>query len=263
MNTLQWIVLATVLSGVASAMLASGFLLAGARVRNYLLPHMVSFATGTLLGAAFIGLLPRAIETAGAGNAGRIGLAVLGGLLAFFVLEKLVLWRHCHHDTCEVHAHDDKAAHDASGTLILVGDGFHNLLDGVLIAAAFLTDFHLGVVTTLAVFAHELPQELGDIAILLHSGMSRGRALVLNLLVSLTSVVGAVLAYFWLAGAEAILPYVLSVAAASFVYVAVADLIPGLHRRLEPGAAVSQFTLIVLGVLVVVGATRIAHGLTH
>ena len=263
MTTLQWILLVTVIGGVASALLASTFLLAGAQVRNRLLPHLVSFATGALLGAAFIGLLPRAIETAGAGNAGKIGLAVLGGLLAFFILEKLVLWRHCHHDSCEVHTHDEAAGHDASGTLILIGDGFHNLLDGVLIAAAFLTDFHLGIVTALAVFAHELPQELGDIAILLNSGMSRGRALTLNLLVSLTSVIGAVLAYYWLAGAEALLPYVLSVAAASFVYVAVADLIPGLHRRLEPGAALSQLTLIVLGVVIVAGATRLAHGLAH
>lgn len=258
MNTLTWIILATFAGGILSALVASLFAI---KAKAAQVPMLVSYAVGALLGAAFIEVLPHAFRESASVEA--TAMTVLFGILGFFILEKLVLWRHCHHDSCEVHTHDEAAGHDASGTLILIGDGFHNLLDGVLIAAAFLTDFHLGIVTALAVFAHELPQELGDIAILLNSGMSRGRALTLNLLVSLTSVIGAVLAYNWLAGAEALLPYVLSVAAASFVYVAVADLIPGLHRRLEPGAALSQLTLIVLGVLIVAGATRLAHGLAH
>src|SRR5262249_19251963 len=158
-----------------------------------------------LLGAALLGLLPHAIEGVGAAGSHGIGLTLLVGLLIFFVLEKLVLWRHCHQEVCEGHlphadAHDHERNRDAaSASLILIGDGFHNILDGVLIAAAFMTDVHLGIVTALAVTAHEIPQEVGDLAILLHGGMSRRRALVLNLVTSVTSVLGGIAAYFALA----------------------------------------------------------------
>jgi zinc and cadmium transporter len=139
----------------------------------------------------------------------------------------------------------------ASARLILIGDGFHNVLDGVLVAAAFLTDPKLGIVTALAVFAHEIPQEVGDLAILLHGGHSRGRALALNLITSLTSVIGGVVAYFALGSATQFLPYALAFAAASFIYVSVADLIPGLHRRVDAWAGAEQILFILLGVAVV------------
>jgi len=177
----------------------------------------------------------------------------------------MVLWRHCHQDVCEghvphAHGHASDAQRDAaSASLILIGDGFHNILDGVLIAAAFMTDVHLGVVTALAVIAHEIPQEVGDLAILLHGGMSRLRALTLNLLTSLTSVVGGVAAYFAFGPVQQVLPYAISLAAASFLYIAVADLIPGLHRRVDAGAGVGQFLFIVLGVAVI----YVSHSLAH
>jgi zinc and cadmium transporter len=198
MHLLAWIVLFTALGGALSALAASLFLVAPERVRTRVLPHLVSFATGALLGAALLGLLPHAIEKAGIAGTHDVGLTLLAGLLVFFVLEKMVLWRHCHQEVCEghvphVHAHGhatDAHRDAASASLILIGDGFHNVLDGVLIAAAFMTDVHLGVVTALAVIAHEIPQEVGDLAILLHGGMSRLRALTLNLLTSLTSVLG-------------------------------------------------------------------------
>ena len=251
MNSLASIVVLTGLSGFLSALAASLFLALGAGRRTALLPHLVSFATGALLGAAFLGLLPHAVESIGAGGAHHVGLALLLGVLTFFLLEKFVLWRHCHDDPCEMHSPSHEARNAASARMILTGDSFHNVLDGVLVAAAFMTDPKLGIVTALAVCAHEIPQEVGDVAILLHGGYSRGRALALNLLTSLTSIIGGVVAYFALATALHLLPYALAFAAASFIYVAVADLIPGLHRRVDLRAGVEQVLFIGLGVAVV------------
>jgi len=180
-----------------------------------------------------------------------IPMAVLLGLLGFFLLEKMVLWRHCHADHCEVHAPTADIHHRSTGTMILVGDGLHNFLDGVLIAGAFLTDIHLGVVTSLAVVAHEIPQEVGDFAVLLHSGFARGRAFFYNIATSLTTVIGGVLAYYALQDIEAALPYVLAVAASSFIYIAVADLIPTLHERVEVRATLQQILLIGGGIAVI------------
>ena len=203
MPLLLWIIFFTALGGALSALAASIFLLAPEKRRAALLPHLVSFATGALLGAALLGLLPHAVESAGVTNVHSIGLTLLFGILIFFLLEKFVLWRHCHVEVCEgheeTHQHATISDHQrdaASARLVLLGDGFHNALDGVLIAAAFMTDVHLGIVTAVAVIVHEIPQEVGDLAILLHGGMSRGKALLLNLLTSLTSVFGGVIAYF-------------------------------------------------------------------
>jgi zinc and cadmium transporter len=250
-STLAPILLLTAACGALSALVAGAFMLLSAARRNALLPHLVSFATGALLGAALLALLPHALD--------GIGLALVAGIIAFFVLEKLVLWRHCHVDHCEAHGPEDRHRDRASATLILWGDAFHNLLDGVLIAAAYLTDPHLGVVTTVAVFAHEIPQEVGDLAILLNGGMSRQRALALNIAVSLTSVAGAVLAWFLLAKALEWLPYALAIAAASFLYVAVADLIPGLHRRVDARTSIQQVLLIASGIAVIAFSHSLAH----
>lgn len=253
MSLLFWIILFSLLGGTLSVILASLFLVLPAEARRGLLPGLVSFAIGALLATAFTGLLPRAIELAPE-STHALGSTLLLGILLFFVLEKMVLWRHNHAG----HAFEDAAVHAphqhseiAAGPLILVGDTMHNLVDGVLIGAAFLTDFHLGVLTSIAVAAHELPQELGDFAILLHSGMRPRLALILNLLTSLATVVGAVIAYLSLGPMW--LPYVLALAAASFIYVAVADLIPGLHRSSSLSASLRQIALIALGVGVVLG----------
>ena len=251
MSTLGLIVLFTAFSGFLSALAASSFLALGAARRAVVLPHLVSFATGALLGAALLGLMPHALDQMGPAGSHAVGLALLLGILTFFLLEKFVLWRHCHDDPCEMHSPSHAARDAASARLILVGDGFHNVLDGVLVAAAFMTDVRLGIVTTLAVAAHEVPQEVGDLAILLHGGLTRGRALSLNLLTSLTSVLGGVLAYYALGSAMHLLPYALAFAAASFIYVAVADLIPGLHRRVDLRAGLEQVLFIGVGVAVV------------
>jgi zinc and cadmium transporter len=255
-KTLVLIVLLTGLSGFLSALAASVFLLLDERRRVAVLPHLVSFATGALLGAAFLGLVPHALESIGPGGAHRIGLGLLLGILTFFLLEKFVLWRHCHDDPCEMHSPSDAARDAASARMILAGDSFHNVLDGVLVAAAVMTDPRLGVVTALAVAAHEVPQEVGDVAILLHGGYSRRRALALNLLTSLTSIAGGIVAYFALGTALDLLPYALAFAAASFIYIAVADLIPGLHRRVDAWAGVEQVLFIALGVALVYFAHR-------
>ena len=212
---------------------------------------LISYAIGALLGAAFLEILPHALEH---GDPHRMAATVLFGILLFFVLEKLVLWRHCHHDHCEAHdaqvpAHD----HGRSGLLIMVGDTFHNFVDGILIAAAFLESTELGIVTSLAIVAHEIPQEVGDYLILLHSGYSKARALAFNLLSSLATVVGALLSYLALSELTAWIPTLLGLAAASMIYVAVADLIPGLHKRAELRATLQQILLIGLGVASIVG----------
>ncbi|MEK7304040.1 MAG: ZIP family metal transporter [Pseudomonadota bacterium] len=260
MSLLAWIILFTLLGGVLSVLAAALFLLLPEKQRTRALPAMVSFAIGALLGAAFLAVLPHALAAPGIRDMHAITSTVLIGLLGFFVLEKLVLWRHCHIHECETHAPDPvRSRASASGYLILFGDGVHNFVDGVLIAAAFLTDVHLGVVTALAVAAHEIPQEVGDFAILLHSGFSRGKALFYNVLASLTTVVGGVLAYFSLGVTQAALPYVLAVAASSFIYIAVADLIPGLHKRLEPRVTLEQVLLIGLGVLTIYFTHAVLH----
>jgi zinc and cadmium transporter len=261
MNTLAWIIGFTLLGGVAGVLLASVFLLVPENSRRHALPFMVAFATGALLSAALLGLLPEAIEKAGPDNYGKVGLSLLGGIALFFVLEKLVLWRHCHEDDCETHSpepvhshghgqgHDQHDAHRrAPGVMIIIGDTIHNALDGVLIAAAFLIDINLGIMTGLAVLAHEVPSEVGNFAIMLHSGMSRARAFGWNLFSALGSVLGGLLGYLALSQLQSALPYALGVSAASLLYVAVADLIPGLHRRVGARDSVLQVILIAAGV---------------
>ena len=243
MSTLDWII-AVSLAGGALSVLAAAWLTHLFGVSR--IPMLISYAIGALLGAVFLEILPHALEH---GDAHEMAATILFGILFFFLLEKLVLWRHCHHHHCEAHdAHPPNHDHGRSGLLILIGDTFHNFVDGILIAAAFLENTELGVVTALAIIAHEIPQELGDYMILLHSGYSKTKALAFNLLSSLATLVGAMLAYFALSGLDAWVPRLLGLAAASMIYVAVADLIPGLHKRTELRATLSQILLICLGV---------------
>ncbi len=221
---------------------------------------LVSYAVGALLGAAFIEVLPHAFYQSESIEA--TAATVLFGILGFFILEKLVLWRHCHVEECEVHDPHLPPQHDhgRSGLMILVGDTFHNFVDGVLIAAAFMADTQLGIVTAIAIIAHEVPQEVGDFLILLHSGYSKRSAMLLNILASTAMVIGGVLAYFTLQMAEALVTPLLALAAASMLYVAVADLIPGLHRRPELAATAQQVLLIGLGIATIWVIGAWAHG---
>lgn len=245
MNTLSWIILTTLAGGVLSALVASLFAI---KAKAAQIPMLVSYAVGALLGAAFIEVLPHAFNQSDSIEA--TAATVLFGILAFFVLEKLVLWRHCHIEECEAHDPHLPPQHDhgRSGLMILIGDTFHNFVDGVLIAAAFMADTQLGIVTAIAIIAHEVPQEVGDFLILLHSGYSKRAALFYNVLSSTAMVIGGVLAWFTLQMAQALVTPLLALAAASMVYVAVADLIPGLHRRPELAATAQQVALIGLGI---------------
>ncbi len=301
-SILTWIVLSSLLGGALSV---AGAGLVALNVKKTAVPMLISFAIGAMLGAVFLEILPEAIEHASSVQA--VTGTVLIGILLFFSLEKLVIWRHCHGDHCEVHAvhteadcpdnnsqnntsskvvietpalvqsepqtkykaassgmqtaravkgahaHDHASAHnhERSGMMIMIGDTFHNFVDGVLIASAFMVDVKVGIVTALAIIAHEIPQEVGDFLILLHSGYSKQKALLFNLGSSLATLVGGVLAYYFLQQATNVIPYILGLAAASMLYVAVADLIPSLHKRTELRASISQLCLIGLGVATV------------
>jgi zinc and cadmium transporter len=242
-STLSWIIAVSLAGGILSVVAAAGLSMS---VGTQRIGVLISYAIGALLGAAFLEILPHALEH---GDPHHMTATVLFGILFFFVMEKLVLWRHCHHDHCEAHeAHAPAHDHGRSGLLILVGDTFHNFVDGILIAAAFLQSTELGIVTALAIIAHEIPQEVGDYLILLHSGYSKAKALAFNLLSSLATLVGAMLAYFALSELQEWIPTLLGLAAASMIYVAVADLIPGLHKRTELRATLQQVLLIGLGI---------------
>lgn len=238
--TLTWIVLASLAGGVLS-LAAAAFALV---LRASWVPMLVSFAIGTLLGAAFLEVVPHAFES---GDAHVAASSILGGILGFFLLEKLLLWRHSHDhgESAQPHHHHE---HSRAGLLIVVGDGVHNFVDGILIAAAFLQSPELGLVTAVAIVAHEIPQEVGDFLVLLNSGYSKTKAFAMNLLSSGGTLVGGVLGYFTLQGFEDWEPVLLGVVAASMIYVAVADLIPGLHKRPELRATAMQALLIAAGV---------------
>ncbi len=272
MNVLLFIILFTALGGVLSVLAASVFLLLPETLRQKVLPHGISFAIGALLTGAFCGLIPHAFEEVPVAEMENLSATILVGILLFFVLEKLFIWRHCHSHACEAHGEDAHEHHGhshsrghspsnrrAAGVFIILGDSIHNFVDGVLIAAAFLTDIQLGIVTSLAVAAHEIPQEVGDFAILLHSGYSRGKALLYNVLASLGTVVGGVLAYFSLGDFHHILPYLLTLAASSFIYIAVADLIPSLHQKTDIKTSLQQIGFILAGVVLILVMQGIAH----
>jgi len=247
--TLGWILAASVAGGALSAGLAAFSLL----LRASWVSMLVSYAIGALLGAAFLEVIPHAFEHGAPQTAAG---SILAGILGFFLLEKLLIWRHSHDEDGAPHAHPHEPAHGRTGAMIVVGDTIHNFVDGVLIAAAFLQSTELGIVAALAIIAHEIPQEVGDFLILLHSGYSRARALVVNLGSSLATIVGGVGGYYGLQVFREWEAALLGIVAASMVYVAVADLIPGLHKRPHLRDTASQALLIALGIgtIALVGA---------
>jgi zinc and cadmium transporter len=227
----------SLIGGLGGLLVASGVLLINDSARSKLVPWLVSYAVGALLGLSILALLPTTLEQLPPRS---VFATLLAGILLFFLLEKLVLWRHCHVHDCEVH--------ESSVVPVLVGDAFHNFVDGAVVAAAVMTSIPLGISTAVAVAAHEIPQEVGEFAILLHAGYARGRALFLNVLSALASAVGAVVAFFAFDLVPRLLPYFLALAAASFLYVAMADLIPGLHRGRTDAGSLRQLLLIVAGI---------------
>ena len=227
----------SLLGGLGGLVVASTILLVKDTFRTRMVPWLVSYAVGALLGVSMLALLPETLEQLPASN---VFATLLAGILLFFILEKLVLWRHCHTHDCEVH--------DGAVFPVVIGDAFHNFVDGAVIAAAVMTSVPLGVSTAVAVAAHEIPQEVGDFAILLHAGYSKGRALLLNVLSAAASAVGAIAAFLAFDALPRMLPYFLVLAAASFLYVAMADLIPGLHRGRTDAGSLRQILLIAAGI---------------
>lgn len=277
---LAWIILSSLIGGALSV---AGAGLVALNARTSAVPMLISYAIGAMLGAVFLEILPEGIKVAT--NIHNFTATVLFGILLFFTLEKLVIWRHCHGDHCEVHAvhteadcpdnlpqtkpagakykavasnkpslgvtaHVHSYVHDSgrSGMMVMIGDTFHNFVDGILIASAFMVDIKVGIVTSIAIIAHEIPQEVGDFLILLHSGYSKKQAFAFNLISSLATVVGGTVAYFALQNIQTWVPTILGLAASSMLYVAVADLIPSLHKRTELRATISQLALITCGV---------------
>ena len=256
--TLLYIVIATVVGGVLSVAISAALTLG---VLGRIVRHLVSLSTGILLGTALLDLLPEAFESGA--SAHSLFLTLLAGLLFFFLLEKAELYRHGHH-----HEHDDHDHHQGfdgeqagrGGWSVLIGDSIHNFTDGLIIAAAFLVDTRLGVVTSLAIVAHEIPQEVGDFIVLINAGLSRARALVYNAASGLASVVGGVLGYFLVGPWTEAFPYLLVVAASGFIYVAVADLIPQLQHRLTLRETLGQVAWIAFGLGLIAFAASQAHG---
>lgn len=255
---LLWVLLATTTGGLIAVDIASWL---AYRVFAQYLHHMVSLSVGVLLSVALLHLLPEAFET-GVGDAHVLFGLMLASLIGFFALEKIALLRHSHHHEGDGHHHHkghDRHEAGRGGALILIGSSLHNLCDGVLVAAAFLTDPLLGVLTAASIIVHEVPHKLGDFVVLINAGLARRRAVSLILFTSLCSAVGGIIGYFVLQQAQAWLPYVLVVAASSFLYISVADLMPQMHERVSPSDAIPQLLLVGVGVALIYVVTSFMH----
>jgi len=227
----------SLLGSCGGLLVASSFFLFSASVRTKLVPWLVSYAVGALLGVALLALLPEALAEL---SPQAVFGTLLAGILIFFVLEKLVLLRHCHTDECKVHG--------ATAPLVFVGDAFHNFLDGAIICTAVLTSVPLGINTAVAVAAHEIPQEVGDVAVLLAAGYSRSQALLLNIVTGVSGILGALVAFTAVEVVPGVRPYVLAISSASLLYIAMSDLIPDLHRGSIDASALRQVILIAAGI---------------
>lgn len=241
---LLWIIIFSLIGSLGAVALAGLLLVLPDGWHQRVIPHLLSYAVGSLLGAAFLELLPHALESA---PALQVLGTVLAGIMLFLVLERLVLWRHCHDEHCEVHG--------TPGPLILFGDALHSLVDGVTIATTFMTSIPMGIATALAVASHELPKQVGDFAILLKSGYTRRRAFGLNLLAGASTVLGAILAYCFMASMKVAAPYIMGISAAGFIYIAMADLVPNLHHSRQLGQNAGQLVLILAGI----GTVTVLH----
>jgi zinc and cadmium transporter len=247
---LIYIIAAALIGSVGSIMLAGSILLLKKHTLEKLSNRLIAFAGGTLIGAAFLGMIPSAMHSSE--NPQIAGLVIIGGIIFFFIFEKIILWRTCRDDTC------DRSEH-ASIPIILVGDAIHNFVDGIVITAAFMTSIPFGIVVTISVFAHEIPQEIADFGILINKGMSKAKALKYNILSGITTLLGAGMAYWALETTKHFVPWVLSISAASFIYIALADLIPQMHKRTKPKESILQIFLMILGVAVIFVTIHFKH----
>ena len=257
--TLAWIVFATLVGGVLSVVVAASLTVS---LLSRIVQHLVSLSTGVLLATALLDILPEAFENKQASPQALFG-TLLGGLMFFFLLEKAELYRHSHHHEGDDHHHHhgfDRAQAGRGGWSVILGDSIHNFCDGIIIAAAFLADTRVGVVTSVAIIAHEIPQEVGDYIVLLNAGFTRGRALFFNAMSGMAAVVGGIVGYYVVGPWQAMFPFLLVIASSSFIYVAVADLIPQLQHRLSMRETAAQLLWLVAGIGIVVLAMTQLRG---
>ena len=235
-----WIIVFSMIGSIGAILAAIAFINLGKIIQKSLVPILVAYATGTLLAAASLGMIPTAIANSSNGVE-SVMIIFLAAILFLFIMEKLVIWRHCHDIECEVTSL-------AAGPIILIGDAFHNLIDGVVIAAAFLTNFNIGIAVSLSVIAHEIPQEVGDFAVLIDKNYSKNKAFLFNTLSGSTTIPAAIIGYFVLDLISELIPYVLAISAASFIYIALSDLTPELHKIVEFKYSIRQLILILAGI---------------
>lgn len=249
--TIYWIIVVCFIGGLTSLFLASMIF---KEASSNLISNMVSLAVGTLLTTAFLEIIPHAMEESN-NNYHDISFMVLIGILVFFILEKLLIWRHCHGPHCDKHAECESSSTQSyvngKSSIIFIGDFFHNFVDGILIASAFLVNINLGIITALSMMLHCLPQEMSTFSILLHSGVSKFKAYILNIASSIATLVGALLSFYILSVMEEFIPYVLALAASSMIYIAISDLIPGLHQKTEIKESIKQVLIICSGVVTI------------
>jgi len=233
-------ILASVLVVSLISVIGVVFLSFSEKVMDRITMFLVSLSAGTLIGDSFLHLLPEAVEDALPGG-GAVWLSLIAGILAFFVLEKVIHWRHCHIHTCDSHPHH-------IGKMNLIGDCLHNFFDGIIIAGSFLVSVPLGLATTIAVIAHEIPQEIADFGVLVYDGYSKRKAIAMNFLTALTAVFGAIVAIIIGARLEAFSALIIPFTAGGFIYIATADLIPELKKETRLHKTVHQLIAIVLGI---------------
>lgn len=235
------LLLALFLGSIGSILLASVVFFLPKRKLEGLTNILMYFAGGSLLGAAFLGLIPELLEH---NKSEHIFAYIPIGILIFFIIEKIVLWRICVNQNCERHVH-------AAAPMITIGDAFHNAIDGIAIAASFSISVNFGILTTLSVMMHEIPQELGDFGVLLRSGLSRKKALLYNVISGSSAIVFGVAAYFLMNKIQLIIPFLLSLSASSFIYISLADLIPEMHRKTRLKDSITQIIFVFLGMLMI------------
>jgi len=248
MMTLLWIVIATVIDGIA-ALVGAVTLALKRETLDRILMALVAFSAGALIAGSFFHIMPESLEEGV--EPMQLFIIVILGFGIFFIFEKFLFWHHCHKGECEVHPYT---------YLILLGDGIHNFIDGLIIAASFLVDTGFGVITTFMIISHELPQELGDFAVLVHGGMKVKKALIYNFLSQLTAVLGGIIGFFIGTTIEAFVPFILPFAAGGFIYIGASDLVPQLHGERNIKKSLLSFALFVAGVLLMLGMKMLFEG---
>ncbi|NVM35015.1 MAG: ZIP family metal transporter [Candidatus Lokiarchaeota archaeon] len=235
------IFLFSIVGSIGAIITAAIFLTFKNKIQKVLIPWLVSYAIGTLLTAALLGMIPNAISRS---NPTLIMSFILGGIIFFFLLEKTVIWHHCHDEECGIQS--------VTGPILLIGDTIHNFMDGIVISASFLISVNMGIIASLSIIVHEIPQEIGDFAILLDTGYSKKKAFLLNTLSSSSTIPAALISYYILDVINFLIPIFLAISAASFIYIALTDLAPNLHRKVEFIHSIRQILLIIAGICTII-----------